>query len=76
MNPLIWYFLPNIAYTRLSNMRGGIKMIVLIGKKAWVLQQIRQACEQFSTLTQWCQHIANQQTNQPPVLFQKNKDLH
>ena len=52
-------------------------MIVIIGKKAWVLEQIRKAACEFNTLGQWCQDRNKQRhTNQPLVLIQRNRDLH
>lgn len=50
-------------------------MIVLIGKRDWVMTQIEQASKQFSTLGQWCQHYSSQlRANQLPVLIQRNTD--
>lgn len=50
-------------------------MIIIIGKKAWVLEQIREAAKKHTTLLEWCQSLkAEQQTNQQPMLIQKRMD--
>lgn len=51
-------------------------MIIIIGKKDWVLKQIREATKKHSTLFEWYQSLkVEQQTNPQPMLIQKRMDL-